>query len=83
MALFLFCLHVFYLVVGSQDLIEGRHHLVMGLVWQIIKMGLFAKVDLLHHPELFRLLEKGETLEDLLKVKNFRLNFLFVVVVDG
>lgn len=54
--------------IGSQDLIEGRAHLVLGLVWQIIKIGLFAKVDLLHHPELFRLLKAGETLDDLLKV---------------
>ena len=52
--------------IGSQDLIEGRQHLVLGLVWQIIKIGLFAKVSLIHHPELFRLLEDGETLQDLL-----------------
>lgn len=54
--------------IGSQDLLEGREHLVLGLIWQIIKIGLFAKVDLKHHPELFRLLEVGETLDDLLKV---------------
>jgi plastin-1 len=46
----------------------GREHLVLGLVWQIIKIGLFAKVDLKYHPELFRLLEEGETLDDLLKL---------------
>src|SRR5690348_11417577 len=61
--------------IGSQDLIEGREHLVLGLVWQIIKIGLFAKVDLKHHPELFRLLEKGETLEDLMKVCALSLPF--------
>jgi plastin-1 len=54
--------------IGSQDLIEGREHLVLGLVWQIIKIGLFAKVDLKFHPELFRLLEASETLDDLLKL---------------
>ena len=54
--------------IGSQDLIEGREHLVLGLVWQIIKIGLFAKVDLEHHPELFRLLDKDESLEDFLKL---------------
>jgi Calponin homology (CH) domain len=52
--------------IGSQDLIEGRPHLVLGLVWQIIKIGLFAKVSLIHHPELFRLLKEGESLPDLL-----------------
>lgn len=54
--------------IGAADLAEGRPHLVLGLVWQIIKIGLFAKVDLKHHPELFRLLEQGETLDDLFKL---------------
>ena len=54
--------------IGAQDLIEGRPYLVLGLVWQIIKIGLYAKVDLLHHPELIRLLEDGETLDTFLKL---------------
>lgn len=54
--------------IGSQDLIEGREHLVLGLVWQIIKVGLLAKVNLEFHPELYRLLGPGESLEDLLKM---------------
>lgn len=54
--------------IGSQDIIEGREHLVLGLVWQIIKIGLFAKVSLSHHPELFRLLREGEVLEELLRI---------------
>jgi plastin-1 len=54
--------------IGSQDLIEGREHLVLGLVWQIIKVGLLGKVNLQLHPELYRLLAPGEALEDLLKL---------------
>ncbi|KAJ3396873.1 hypothetical protein HDU80_009818 [Chytriomyces hyalinus] len=54
--------------IGAQDLIEGREHLALGLIWQIIKIGLQAKVDLKYHPELFRLLEDGETLEQFLKL---------------
>jgi plastin-1 len=54
--------------IGAQDLIEGREHLVLGLIWQIIKIGLQAKIDIKFHPELFRLLEPGETLEDFLKL---------------
>jgi plastin-1 len=54
--------------IGSQDLIEGKEYLVLGLIWQIIKIGLFAKVDLKFHPELFRLLETGETLDTFLKL---------------
>ncbi|KAI8811020.1 calponin homology domain-containing protein [Cladochytrium replicatum] len=54
--------------IGATDLIEGREHLILGLIWQIIKIGLSAKVDIKVHPELFRLLEPGETLEEFLKL---------------
>ncbi|CEP08525.1 hypothetical protein [Parasitella parasitica] len=54
--------------VGSTDLMEGREHLILGLIWQIIKRGLLSKIDIKQHPELYRLLEDGETLEDLLKL---------------
>ncbi|GAM24298.1 hypothetical protein SAMD00019534_074730 [Acytostelium subglobosum LB1] len=54
--------------IGALDLMEGRAHLIMGLVWQIIKIGLFAKINLTNHPELYRLLEPGETIDDLLKL---------------
>eukprot|EP01137_Pigoraptor_chileana_P034968 Opistho-2@28288 len=54
--------------IGCQDLVEGRVHLVLGLIWQIIKIGLLSKISLANHPELYRLLEDGETLEDLLKL---------------
>lgn len=54
--------------IGSQDLAEGREHLILGLIWQIIKKGLLAQVDIKIHPELYRLLEEDETLEDLLRL---------------
>ncbi|RKP11504.1 calponin homology domain-containing protein [Piptocephalis cylindrospora] len=54
--------------IGSQDLAEGREHLILGLIWQIIKKGLLARVDIKIHPELYRLLEEDETLEDLLRL---------------
>jgi plastin-1 len=54
--------------IGSQDLGEGREHLILGLIWQIIKIGLQSNIDIKVHPELFRLLEPGETLEQLLKL---------------
>ncbi|KAJ1934060.1 fimbrin, partial [Linderina pennispora] len=38
--------------IGSQDLAEGREHLILGLIWQIIKIGLFANIDIKLHPEL-------------------------------
>lgn len=54
--------------IGPHDLIEGRPYLLMGLIWQIIKIGLFSRVNLTSHPELYRLLESGEEISDLLKL---------------
>jgi plastin-1 len=47
---------------------EGVPHLVLGLIWQVVKIGLFRKINLTSHPGLVRLLEEGETLQDLLKL---------------
>ncbi|PWN44966.1 hypothetical protein IE81DRAFT_320555 [Ceraceosorus guamensis] len=54
--------------VGAQDIIDGREHLIMGLIWQIIRRGLLSKIDLKNHPELYRLLDDGESLEDFLRL---------------
>ncbi|KAL9935066.1 hypothetical protein V8E36_006142 [Tilletia maclaganii] len=54
--------------IGPQDLIDGREHLILGLIWQIIRRGLLSKIDLKNHPELYRLLEDGEELNDFLRL---------------
>ncbi|KAF8623948.1 hypothetical protein AX15_006113 [Amanita polypyramis BW_CC] len=54
--------------IGSSDIAEGREHLILGLIWQIIRRGLLAQVDIKLHPELYRLCEEGETVDDLLKL---------------
>lgn len=54
--------------IGASDLMEGRPHLVLGIAWQIIRASLLSKISLKDHPELFRLLKEGETLEDLMKL---------------
>lgn len=54
--------------IGSQDIQEGREHLILGLIWQIIRRGLLSQVDIKLHPELYRLCEEGETIEDLLRL---------------
>lgn len=54
--------------IGSADLMEGKVHLALGLIWQIIRIGLLSAINLKNHPYLIRLLEPGETLEDLLKL---------------
>ncbi|ULT97762.1 hypothetical protein L3Y34_005533 [Caenorhabditis briggsae] len=51
--------------IDNIDLSKGTAHLVLGLLWQIIRIGLFNQIDLQHCPGLFRLLRDGETLDDL------------------
>ncbi|KAH9924148.1 fimbrin [Fomitopsis serialis] len=54
--------------IGPTDIAEGREHLILGLIWQVIRRGLLAQVDIKIHPELYRLCEEGETIEDLLRL---------------
>ena len=54
--------------IGSNDIAEGRAHLILGLVWQIIRRGLLGNIDIKLPPELYRLREEGETIEDLLRL---------------
>lgn len=32
--------------IGAEDLKAGKPHLVLGLLWQIIKIGLFADIEI-------------------------------------
>ncbi|KAJ7392218.1 hypothetical protein OS493_013594 [Desmophyllum pertusum] len=52
--------------IGAEDLEKGKPHLVLGVLWQIIRIGLFAKITLTSVPGLARLLREGETLNDLM-----------------
>uniref|UniRef100_A0A8C5MSD3 Plastin-3 n=1 Tax=Leptobrachium leishanense TaxID=445787 RepID=A0A8C5MSD3_9ANUR len=54
--------------IGAEDLKAGKPHLVLGLLWQIIKIGLFADIELSRNEALAALLREGETLEDLMKL---------------
>ncbi|KAG4304782.1 hypothetical protein PORY_001835 [Pneumocystis oryctolagi] len=54
--------------IGAQDLIDGKEHLILGLIWQIIRKGLLSKIDIKLHPELYRLLEEEETLDQFLRL---------------
>ncbi|KAJ8338350.1 hypothetical protein SKAU_G00373160 [Synaphobranchus kaupii] len=54
--------------IGAMDLREGKPHLVLGLLWQIIKIGLFADIELSRNEALAALLREGESLEDLMKL---------------
>jgi len=54
--------------IGWKDIHDGTEHIILGLLWQIIRIGLLANITLANHPELFRLLEPGEEIGDLLKL---------------
>ncbi|KIW62922.1 hypothetical protein PV04_09810 [Phialophora macrospora] len=54
--------------VGAGDIIEVREHLILGLIWQVIRRGLLGKIDIKLHPELYRLLEDDETLDQFLRL---------------
>jgi len=56
--------------VGATELTDGaKHpHLVLGIVWQLVKIQLLNSINLKNHPELMRLLEDGEELSDLMKL---------------
>jgi len=54
--------------IDGNDLMLGKPHLVLGLVWQIIRIGLFSQINLEHCPGLAHLLMDGETIEDLVRL---------------
>ena len=47
---------------------EGKPHLCLGIIHQLVRLQLLSKIDLRHVPELIALLEPGEELADLLKL---------------
>lgn len=54
--------------IGDDDLEKCKPHLVLGLLWQVIRIGLLSDINLANHPGLINLLEDGETPEDLKKL---------------
>lgn len=69
--------------IDAHDLAKGRPHLVLGLLWQIIRIGLFNQITIEHCPGLVNLLNDNEEMADLLKLSpesilirwvNFQLN---------
>jgi hypothetical protein len=52
--------------IGAQDIIDGIPHLCLGMIWQVIRIGLLAHINLKECSGLALLLEEGETLQDLL-----------------
>ncbi|KAK9082639.1 hypothetical protein Scep_029110 [Stephania cephalantha] len=54
--------------IGTQDIIEGRRHLVLGLISQIIKIQLLADLNLRKTPQLVELVEDGKDVEELMNL---------------
>jgi plastin-1 len=54
--------------IFPDTIIEQKYILILGLLWQIIKMIILREINLKHYPQLIRLLKEGENLGDLLKL---------------
>lgn len=54
--------------IGTQDLIEARPHLVVGLISQIIKIQLLADLNLKKTPQLVELVDDGKDVEELMSL---------------
>ncbi|VDP65469.1 unnamed protein product [Echinostoma caproni] len=54
--------------IGAGDILNGTKHLLLGLLWQIIKIGLLKQINVVAHAELATLLEGEETISDFAKL---------------
>jgi len=46
--------------IGPQDLQNKTPHLILGLLWQIIRIGLMDAISIDKHPEIIALMQAGE-----------------------
>ncbi|XP_070776264.1 plastin-1 [Enoplosus armatus] len=54
--------------IDAHDLMAGKPHLVLGLLWQIIKVGLFADIEISRNEGLISLLTDGENVDRLISL---------------
>jgi len=54
--------------IDSHIIEEGKRHIILGVIWQIIAIFLFDHMKVQFFPGLISLLRDGETLEDLMKL---------------
>lgn len=54
--------------VGPSDFIKKVPHLMLGVLWRVIRQVAVQSIQLKDCPEIMRLAEEGESLEDLLKL---------------
>ncbi|XP_074590864.1 fimbrin-4-like [Curcuma longa] len=54
--------------IGTQDLVEGRPHLVLGLISQIIKIQLLADLNLKKTPQLLEVIDDNQDVDELVSL---------------
>ncbi|KAI4340995.1 hypothetical protein MLD38_025777 [Melastoma candidum] len=54
--------------IGTQDLVEARPHLLLGLISQIIKIQLLADLNLKKTPQLVELVDDSKDVEELMSL---------------
>lgn len=56
--------------IGCNELLHGEKspHIVLGLLWQLVKMNLLTAISLKHNPLLLNLLNDDEDIETLMKM---------------
>ena len=55
--------------LNYDSIMDGKNFImVLGLMWQVVKLVVLSNIQLKHHPELIRLRNPGEQLSDLLKL---------------
>lgn len=64
--------------IDALDLMEGKPHLVLGLLWQIIKIGLFADIELSRNEGA-----AAATSTFVRKALSFRLTWLFRLLLNS
>ena len=47
---------------------EKREHIILGMLWQMLKIQSLASINLKNHPYIIKLLKEGEEIADLLKL---------------
>lgn len=54
--------------ITNMAFIERKHHLILSLIWQLMRLVVTQSIDLKETPELLKLCQEGEELADLAKL---------------
>ena len=54
--------------IHPETFVEEQKVLILGILWQLVKLVVLSEINLKKFPQLIRLLNEGEKLEDLLKL---------------